>query len=162
MKKYLGAICSAVAGIVTFIFLALNWLTAKVSSGYSSASGKESVSGWDLLKESREVEGYTLYKLSAIVMIVLASILIISAVVLILQNLNVLKFKFNFNLINNIILTVFALFVILAVVGALIMAGDMSESAMGVSIKCSVAIGGWLMAIVGIASCVTSWLTSRK
>ena len=162
MKKYLGAICSAVAGIVTFIFLALNWLTAKVSSGYSSVSDKEGVSGWDLLKESSEVEGYTLYKLSAIVMIVLASILIISAVVLILQNLNVLKFKFNFNLINNIILTVFALFVILAVVGALIMAGDMSESAMGVSIKCSVAIGGWLMAIVGIASCVTSWLTSRK
>ena len=42
------------------------------------------------------------------------------------------------------------------------MAGEMSASALGVSVKCSVAIGGWLMAIVGIAACVTSWLTSRK
>lgn len=159
MKKFIGAICSAAAGILTFILLALNWMTAKISMGVNE---KSSVSGWDLLKDNSDVKGFTLYKLSAIIMIILASVLIISAVVLILQNLKVLKFKFNFNLINNIILTVFALFVILAVIGALIMAGEMSESALGVSINCSVAIGGWLMAIVGIASCVTSWLTSRK
>ena len=159
MKKYIGAICSAAAGILTFILLILNWMTAKIST---VANEKSSVSGWDLLKDNSDVKGFTLYKLSAIVMIIVASVLIISAVVLILQNLKVLKFKFNLNLINNIILTVFALFVILAVIGALVMAGEMSASALGVSVKCSVAIGGWLMAIVGIAACVTSWLTSRK
>ena len=159
MKKYIGAICSAAAGILTFILLILNWMTAKIST---VANEKSSVSGWDLLKDNSDVKGFTLYKLSAIVMIIVASVLIISAFVLILQNLKVLKFKFNLNLINNIILTVFALFVILAVIGALVMAGEMSASALGVSVKCSVAIGGWLMAIVGIAACVTSWLTSRK
>lgn len=159
MKKYVGAICSAVAGIFTFILLSLNWMTAKYE--YASMTEKESVTGWDLMKDANDVKGFTLYKLAAIIMIIIAAVLIIAAVVLILQNLNILKFKFNLNTINNIILTVFVGFVVLAMIGVFVMAKDMSHSVLGMEMKCSAAIGAWFMAIVAVVTCATAWVMQR-
>lgn len=162
MKKYIGAICSAVAGIFTFILLSLNWITTKVSSEYLSAAEKSSANGWDLMKDGSDISGYTLFKLSSIIMIILAVLLIVSAIILILQNLNILKLKVDCNKINNIILTVFVGFAVLAIIGAFVMAGDMSYSGFGLTVKSTVAFGGWAMAILAVVACVISWVMSTK
>ena len=81
MKKYIGAFASGLAGILTFVFLSLDGLFAKASAGGLSTSS--STSGWDILKDDgSNIDGYTLYKIAVIAMIVIACLLILSAVVI--------------------------------------------------------------------------------
>jgi hypothetical protein len=163
MKKYIGAICSAAAGILTFVFLALHWMSMKMTVEAINLSEKDGVSGWDLLKDgSSKVKGYTLFKISTIIMIVVASVLILSAIIMILRNLNILKFKFNFNMINNMLLSALVVVVALAIVGIFIMAGESSVSIGGTEISAYASVGAWLMAAVAVVACAAGWVTSRK
>lgn len=157
MKKYIGAFASALAGILTFVFLSLDGLFSKASVGGLSKSN--GVSGWDILKEDgSNFDGYTLYKIAVIAMIVIACLLILSAVVIILKNAKVFKSKVKFNVINNILLVVFALAAILAFVGACVLGGDMSA---GETIKVTAGIGSWLNMVVGVVACALGCLFAR-
>ena len=157
MKKYIGAFASGLAGILTFVFLSLDGLFAKASAGgLSTSSG---TSGWDILKEDgSNVDGYTLYKIAVIAMIVIACLLILSAVVIILKNAKVFKSKAKFNVINNVLLALFALATIIAFVGACVMGGDMS---VGETIKVTAGVGSWLNMVVGVVACAMGWMFAR-
>ena len=157
MKKYIGAFASGLAGILTFVFLSLDGLFAKASAGgLSTSSG---TSGWDILKDDgSNIDGYTLYKIAVIAMIVIACLLILSAVVIILKNAKVFKSKAKFNVINNVLLALFALAAIIAFVGACVMGGDMS---VGETIKVTAGVGSWLNMVVGVVACAMGWMFAR-
>lgn len=157
MKKYIGAFASALAGILTFVFLSLDGLVSKTTAG--SLSTSNGISGWDILStEGSSPEGIVLYKIAVIAMIVLASLLIISAVVIILKNAKVFKSKAKFNVINNILLALFALSTILAFVGACVMGGNIS---VGSVVKGMAGIGSWLNMVAGVVACAMGWLFAR-
>lgn len=157
MKKYIGAFASGLAGILTFVFLSLDGLFAKASAGgLSTSSG---TSGWDILKDDgSNIDGYTLYKIAVIAMIVIACLLILSAVVIILKNAKVFKSKAKFNVINNVLLALFALATILAFVGACVMGGEMS---VGETIKVTAGLGSWLNMVVGVVACAMGLMFAR-
>ncbi|MBQ3047417.1 MAG: hypothetical protein IJD48_00175 [Clostridia bacterium] len=159
MKKFIGAICSAAAGALTFLFLSLNGLVQKITVG--SVESKEGVSGWDILSDFENVEGLGLYKFSTIALIIAAVALIAFAVVLILQSLKVIKSKFNFAKLNNIILTIFVIFALLALIAAFIMAKDLLllESS---NFSIYAGIGAWLNLVVGAVACLLGWVFAKK
>lgn len=161
MKKYVSAITSAIVGILTFILLSLNWMTATISNEFFSTNDRAGVSGWELLDET-SAKGASLYKLSVIIMIILSVLLVALGVIMILQNLNIIKTKFNFNKINNVLVIVFVVFVILAFISAIVMASDSGVSAMGTNVKFSLAIGGYIMIAVSVIACVVSLIASKK
>jgi len=160
MKKWIAPICSAVAGIFSFIMLSLNWCIME------SKYVKFEFTGWEILKNEKEMfkneawtlDGYGFYKFAAIAMLVVAVIAIIAAVVLLLNNLNVIKLNLNLNLINNIILSVLVLFVILAIVALFVMSKDeflkQADTAAG--------IGAWLQLAISIIACSCGWVLARK
>lgn len=170
MKKWLGMVSTAVAGILTFVFLALAALSVKVSMTLAgtTTSETETKTAYELIKESAEdvnAKGFGLYKAMTIIMIVVAVILVVWAIVMLLQNLNVLKLKFNLNLVNTIILVVFAVVAIIALIALFVMGGDMSGDAVGVSVKAAPAIGAWLNTVVAVLACaggVTAMVMSKK
>ena len=123
MRKYIGAICSFVTGIATFIFLSIAHFV------FSSGMFHESLNAWDMLKEADEftgIDGYGLYKTATIFLIILAVLAILSGIVMLLQNLGVLKFKFNWNIIHVAILGLYVLFALLALIGMLTIVGKVN------------------------------------
>lgn len=169
MKKWLGMVSSAVAGILTFVFLALAALSVKVSMTLAGTTTSETeTTAYEFIKESAEdvnTKGFGLYKAMTIIMIVVAVILVVWAIVMLLQNLNVLKLKFNLNLVNTIILAVFAVVAIIALIALFVMGGDMSGDVVSVSVKAAPAIGAWLNTVVAVLACaggVTAMVMSKK
>lgn len=161
MKKYIGAISSALMGILTFIFLGLAWMSTKISAAGISTD-TASTSAYDLIKESSEVDGFTLYKVFTIIAIVVACLLIVSAIIMILRNLNILKFKFSMNLINNILLILFLVCVVVAIIGLIMMCGELSGSAFGVEQSTTPGIGAWLTVAFAIVTTLVSLVFSKK
>ena len=161
MKKYIGAISSALMGILTFVFLGLAWMSTKISAAGISTD-PASTSAYDLIKESNEVDGFTLYKVFTIIAIVVACLLIVSAIIMILRNLNILKFKFSMNLINNILLILFLVCVVVALIGLIMMCGEWSGSAFGVEQSTTPGIGAWLTLAFAIVTTLVSLVFSKK
>ena len=161
MKKYIGAISSALMGILTFVFLGLTWMSTKISAAGVSTD-TTSTSAYDLIKESSEVDGFTLYKVFTIIAIVVACLLIVSAIIMILRNLNILKFKFSMNLINNILLILFLVCVVVAIIGLIMMCGELSGSAFGVEQSTTPGIGAWLTVAFAIVTTLVSLVFSKK
>ena len=79
---------------------------------------------------------------------------------MLLQSLNVLKIKFNLNLIANVLVSVFALFALLAFIATFVYAKDafgiIDEGYIGAG------IGAWFNLIVGAIACSCGWLFARK
>lgn len=156
MKKYLGAIISGLLGVLAFVFLSLPNLAA------TALGETDTINAWDLLKDetSADIAGYGLYKFATIALIVVAVILIICAVVMLLKN--VLKIKFNLNIINNIVLAVFALLAIMAIIALFIIAGDMQELMALINGSVAVGIGAWFNAVLAVVGCVCGWVFARE
>ena len=96
MKKWIGALCSALAGVLSLVFLAIP--AFKVDYTYAT----ESFSGWKLLNtdffndiakaaNKDTLTALTWYRVFAWAIVVLAIVLILVAVLQILANLNVIK-----------------------------------------------------------------------
>ena len=166
MKKWIAPICSAVAGILSFIMLCLDWSFLKVS--YESTTLLDQKwSGWDLIKDSdkmfKEVDGYSFFKVAAIIMLIVAVIAIISAVVLLLNNLNVIKLNLDLNLINNIVLSVLVATVVLAFIGLLVMRADiLGEFEKPLKASCFAHVGAWLQLVITGAACGLGWAFGKK
>lgn len=156
MKKFLGAIVSAVVGLVGIIMLSLDWCTMKMGSF------KQSYTGWELIEDElkvfKEFDGYMLYKIFAIILFVVAIILLVSALLMLLKSLGILKIEANLSFFNNILLAVFVVAAILAIVGLFIM----SKDDMLKGIKCAAAIGAWATIAVGVVGCGLGWTLARK
>jgi len=164
MKKFLGAICSAAVGALTFLFLSLDSMVSKTTAG--SLENKSALNAWDLIGESSEyaaeIQGYTLYKISTIALIIVASLLILSAIILLLQNLKVFKSKVNFAGINNVLLTIFAVLALVAVIAVFVMAKDLVPEAASNNLSVYAGLGAWLNLAVGAVACVAGWAVAKK
>lgn len=90
MKKWIGALCSGLAGVLSLVFLAIPAFSFDMGLG-----GKESYSGWKLLTDSdiakADYTAVSWYRIFAWILVVLAIVLIVVAVLQILANLNVVK-----------------------------------------------------------------------
>ncbi len=161
MKKYIGVICSGLMAVLTFIFLSINWMNTKVTAG-SLTTTEDGSNAWNLLKESSDVNGYTLWKVFTIIAIVLAVLLIISAVIMVLINTKVLKAKFSMNLINNILLTVFLVCVVVAIIGLVIMCNKLTGTIVGIETSTYPAVGAWLTLGFAVVTCLVSWVFSKR
>ena len=170
MKKFIGAICSGAAGLLTFVWLCLPWFTQKVTMG--GESEKMTFSGWNLLTNTYEGEkagfevfkgAYTLHRVFAIIALVVACLLVAYAVVLVLKNLNVIKFNFKFNFVNNIALSVFAAVVLMAVVGVIVIAvAALKEMGNPEYLSMYASVGAWLSLVSAAAACACGWVFARK
>ena len=174
MKKFIGAICSGVAGVVTLIMLCFDWMVAKVTMAGETML-EQKLTGWNLLTNKMKGESagmetfkgaYTLYKVAAIIMLIVAILLIAYAVVLLLKNLNVIKFNFKFNLVNNILLTVLVATIVAAFAAIAIMAinfvKEASEPAYELVAKMFPAVCAWIALAVSAAACACGWALTRK
>ena len=166
MKRFIGAICSGTASLFTFILLSLNWLTSKTTvSGelIPASTTSAGVDGWNLISDGENIAGGTLYKLSAILLIIVAILLLTSAVFVILQNLNIIKVKFNFAKMNMILLTIFVILCTLMLIGAHLMADELTgtqsiyESML--TITTTVSFGAWFLIVIATAAWMTAWFT---
>ena len=147
MKKYLGALCSFVVAVLTFVFLSCSALIQTLGSLTSKSSG------WDLLTTDGNVEGLALYKVSAIALIVLAALLLVMSVLIVLKNTKVLKL--NLNLLNDVLLTAFVVFAALGLIAAFILAGKSYVDA-------KAGVGTWLNLAFAVLACACAWLFARK
>ena len=155
MKKLLGTICSFVAAALAFVFLSLPAINLKDKVLGSTGT----ISGWQLLSEDyKNINGFYLHKIFAIVLLVVAGLLIISGILLLLKNFGKLKMSANLSLINNVLLSLFALSAIVTLVGAFVFAGDATNALIGYT----AAIGPWLNSAVGLAACLCGWFFANK
>ena len=155
MKKFLGTLCSFVAAALAFVFLSLPALNLKDKV----LGTTDTISGWQLLSDDyKNVNGFYLYKIFAIVLLVVAGLLIISGVLLLLKNFGKLKLNANLSLFNNILLSLFALSAVVTLVGAFVFAGDATNALIGYA----AGIGPWLNSAFGLALCLCGWFFANK
>lgn len=170
MKKYLGAIYSILASGLFFVWMSISNLAQKsITTLGSKVTESDSVhsTGWELFKNIEDVKGHDAYKIFTIAGIIIAGLLILSAIILLLQNKKVIKTKMNFNFLNKILLTSFAFVTIGALISNIIIASELTLTLSGSEIGLNVSqkfeafagIGAWLNAIVSILLCVMAWLT---
>lgn len=172
MKKWIGMICSFIAGACGFIFLCLDCWTQKATAyvaGVSTTTTK-SVNGWDLIKNDSEINGLVLYKIFAIALLAVSVLLIISALVLLLRNLKVLKTTLNIDAINKILLLLFAICAIVMMIALGVMSKDVSVDnvqeiagvKVGAKLSAYAGIGSWLNLGVGILAFAFGCLAKGK
>ncbi|MBQ7798201.1 MAG: hypothetical protein IJ371_03675 [Clostridia bacterium] len=160
MKKFLGAIVSGLAGVLSLVFLAMPAFKAK---------GAGSESGWDLLTDKAigesDMTAVTWYRIFAWILVVLAIVLIIVAVLQLLSALNVIKLPAIVNTIAKYALIALAVVSVLALVANF---GIRSESidnfkeyfgkaaAKEYGKNLSVGASLWIVSIVNIVAAVCS------
>ncbi len=160
MKKLLSSIASIATGVLTFVFLSIPCFVTKIT--VAGVTTSESASGWELLKEEASIEGYTLFKIFAIVALIIACLLIISGLITLLQQLGIVKSKLNFCLINSILLALYTISSVVAMIGVIIMGNKTSLEVLGQSIASGVGIGIILMLVVGAIATIISFIFSRQ
>ena len=165
MKKWMGAICSAVASILTFIFLAIPAFTVKMSA--MGMSEKENASGYKILTDKDwgdiDFTAVTWYRIFAWILIVLAVVLLVLAVLQILSNLNVVKMPNIVETINFYALIAFAVVAILALISLFgIRAeyfdrfGVTAKQAKELGLTISIGASLWIVSIVAVLSAVAN------
>lgn len=170
MKKYLNAFCSITASIFIFVTMSVDWF--KLISTYNNsipsfgnypvnAFGEISFTGWQLLKIDNVI-GSTMYKISAILLVILAVILLISATLIILQNLNIIKNDFNFNKVNAGLLTIFAILSIITLSGSVSIAETIADDAVFHRVRTFILGGAYTMTASGILACIFGWIFYKK
>ena len=97
MRRFLGALCSSVAGILTFVFLSIPFVSLNAEN--ATLQEATSYTGWEILQSDllANMDGYNLVKIFIIVSIVIACLLIIMAVLSLLKETNIIKTSANFN-----------------------------------------------------------------
>lgn len=164
MKKLVGAISAILVGVLNFVFLSVANLLSKTTAGSTTATSKWTA--WEIIKDTDEtwknVNGYTFFKIFAIVGIVVSVLLVLAGVVALLKNLNVLKLKFNIELVNAALLALFALCSILVVVALAIMGNDLSGEILGIKSNYYPAVGAWLNLVFGAIGCSCGLLALGK
>lgn len=170
MKKHIGAICSAVASLFTFIFLAIPaW-------GMSDSLETKNYSGYKLIseKEFDTLSAWSRYRIFAIILIVLAIVLALYAIFMFLVNLKVVKVEGNWiELVNKCLLTALVVVSILALISVLGIVGDMAKE-MGFTVKqfkdwyyavfgitLGTKVGLWFVAITNALACVCAWVLPK-
>ena len=105
MKKYLNLVVTGLATILTFVFLALPFAANKVIS----------MSGYDFIIFD-EGTYVTIYAICAILLLVAAGLTLVTCVLQLLKQLNVLKVNFDLNKVLKIATLVMAVFAVVCLV----------------------------------------------
>ena len=166
MKKWIGAICSGLAGVLSLVFLALPALTFKMA-GY-----KESNTGWELLTDKAigeaDMAAVTWYRIFAWILVVLAIVLIIVAVLQILANLGVIKMPAIVATVAKYALIAIAVAAVLTLVANFGIRAESIKDMGGKKLldlmKASISVGIalWLVAIVNVAAAVCGKLFAKS
>ena len=159
MKKWIGALCSGLAGALTLIFLALPGLAYKIN--FLGFKESDTTSGWKMLTEGKsDMTALTWYRIFAWIVVVLAIVLIVLAVLQVLANLNVIKMPEILAKVNNFALIALVLVSILALIANFGIRAEMIKEMGGKdvleSIGTSVSVGAslWLVSIVNLVAVV--------
>lgn len=161
MKKLIGAICSGVVGILTFVFLSISYITFKISALGGTTS--EGFSAWNMFDSvSSSVKSFGFWKVCTIILIVMASLLIITCLLSVLKNCKVLKLNINTRTLNIVVLTVYMIVMIAEMIALFVLSGDLSYKLAGTEFVYSPAIGAWLSLAVGLVGCVIAYCTGKK
>ncbi len=157
MKKFLGAICAMATGALAFVFLSISTLFMKYSMGGFSES--DSSNAWDIITggPANDASG-DLLRVSLIVILVVACLLVLWGLLVLFKNLGILKIKANLSLVTNLLLTLFTLFVVLALIGALVYCSKVTVPGR----TSTAGVGIYLNLVVGLAACVLCWIFARK
>lgn len=169
MKKFIGAICSGFAGVLTLVMMCFTWYTSN-SPILFGGHGELKFTGWQILADeggylAKTYEsGYTLFKVFAIIAIVVAALLILMSIVLVLKNLKILKVKFNFNIINNVLLTVLAVLAIVLPIILCVMANGYIDTFAKYNIVATAGTTAavWIQLAVSVLLCGCGWALARK
>lgn len=166
MKKWIGTISSALAGILTMVFLAIPALTMK------TPLGSENYSGWDILTDKAfadiDFTSVTWYRIFAWIMVVLAIILIVMAVLQLFANLKVIKMPAILSTINSVALIAIAIFAILTLIANFGIRAEFIDMFGGKEIlelsnsKIVVNASLWLTAILNVITAVCGSLFAQK
>ncbi len=163
MKKWIGALCSGLAGVLSLVFLAMPALKMK---------GADPASGWDLLTDKvwgeMDLTAVTWYRIFAWIMVVLAIVLIIVAILQVLANLNVIKMPEIISKVAKYALIAVAVSAVLVLVAGFGIRGEMIDMYKdllgGLAAKeygkmLSVGIGLWLVVVTAIVALIIVILT---
>lgn len=168
MKKWIGALCSGLAGVLTLVFLAIPALTVDL--------GKEfKYSGWKLLTDSdlgkADFTAVTWYRIFAWILVVLAIVMIVVAVLQVLANLNIVKMPAILNTVANYALIGLVIVSVLALVASFGIRADwinfFKEPGMPKEIikeikeAFSIGAGLWIVAIVNTILAVVDIVMSK-
>lgn len=174
MKKWLNTIFAGVASLFTFIFMALPAWTMKTKAtggfslekkfnGYQLISGK--IEGEKIFEE---IGAWKLYRVFAIILIVLAVVLALYAVFTLLVNLEVVKLDAKVvDLIGNVVLSLTVVVSIVALV-ACMRINDGAAKEMGTTVKeikeyyskFGTQVGLWLVTVFNVLACACAWTFS--
>ena len=158
MKKWLGTICSFATAALIFVFLSIPQFVMKSTTDL--VEFRQAFNAWDLLEQTSEgaPNGFGFYKFATIALIVVACLLAVWGIVLLLQNLGVLKVKFNLALVNNILLAVAFVLAVCALIALFVMGGDAGIEGFFVGPSW----GAWLNAAVALVAAVCGWVFARE
>lgn len=167
MKKFLGAIVSGLAGVLSLVFLAIPAFSVKVMGE------TENFSGWKLLTDSdlgkADYTSLTWYRIFAWVLVVLAIVMIVVAVLQLLSALNVVKLPAIVNTVAKYALIALAVVAVLTLVANFGLRADVIEKDFGgkkvleaIDAKVSVGASLWLVSIANILAAVCGNLFVKK
>ena len=177
MKKWIGALCSALAGALSLVFLCIPAFVVDFSYA------PEKYSGWKLLNtkdfnEIAEVAGketltaLTWYRVFAWILVVLAIVLILVAVLQILANLNVIKVPAIIDTIGKYALIALAVVAILTLVANIGIRAEMigeyeklgAPEAIIKEYKKALSVGAslWVVAGINLVAAVCANLFAKK
>lgn len=170
MKKWIGTISSAVAGILSLVFLSIPAFVVK----NSILNETDNTSGWKLLTDKDIADaGYTAvtwYRIFAWILVVLAVVLIVMAVLQLLSNLNVIKMPAILSTINTVALLVLVVVSILALIANFGVRAEVIDDFGGKevldSLRMSISVGAslWVVSIINLIAgvCVGVFAGSKK
>ena len=170
MKKWIGALCSALAGALSLVFLCIPALT------FEMMGEKESYSGWKLLTDEAigksEYTAVTWYRIFAWILVVLAIVLIVIALLQVLANLNVIKMPAIIDTIGKYALIALAVVAILTLVANIGIRAEMigeyeklgAPEAIIKEYKKALSVGAslWVVAGINLVAAVCANLFAKK
>jgi len=167
MKKFLGAIISALAGVLSLVFLVIPALSFKVAG-----ETVEKYSGWKLLTDSdlgkADYTALTWYRIFAWVLVVLAIVMIVVAVLQLLSALNVVKLPAIVNTVAKYALIALAVVAVLTLVANFGLRAELVDEMGGkkmldlMKAKISVGASLWIVSIANILAAVCGNLFVKK
>lgn len=122
MKKFLSAGLAIATAVLTFVFFSIPCLTTKIGDRVVTDR-----TGWQMLSDfTADFNGFTLYQIFAIVTMIVAGLIVIVSLIMILQQLNVIKSKANFGFINSMLLVIYTITALVTMIGGIVLGNGLS------------------------------------
>ena len=117
MKRFLGALSGSVAGILTFVFLSIPFMS--LNNENETITEATSMNAWDFFNNEllSNMEGYGFLKAFIIISIVLACLIILLSVLSLLKETKIVKTNANFDFFNFLLLILLTVSAIVVIIG---------------------------------------------